>query len=72
MNTSGTMWMGTVTEKETGKKTTVGTLFNPHLPGMVGFGNFKVQSGDFLEYFAGGSYDDTVTTRVGITGPFFK
>lgn len=71
-NVSGAMWTGVVTEKETGKKTTVGTLFYPHLPGMVGFGNFKVQSDDFLEYFAGGSCDGAVTTRVGITGPFFN
>ena len=48
-NATGAMWSGVVTESKTGKSTPVGTLFYPHLPGRVGFGNLKVQSDDFLE-----------------------
>jgi hypothetical protein len=71
-NATGAMWSGVVTEKGTGKQTAVGTLFYPHLPGRVGFGNLKVQSDDFLEYFLGGTCNGAVTTSVGITGPFFN
>ena len=35
----------------------VGTLFYPHLPNRTGFGDLKIQSDDFLEYFAGGDCD---------------
>ena len=52
----------------TGKKLHVGTLFYPNLPGKTGFGNFKVQSDDFLEYFLGGTCDGAVTAQVGVQG----
>ena len=71
-NTTGAMWTGTLTETASGKSMSVGTLFYPHLPGKVGFGNFNVQSDDFLEYFAGGTCDGAATTQVGIGGPFFN
>merc|ERR1711937_70176 len=38
---------------------------------MMGFGNIRVQSDDFLEYFDGGDCEGAVTTGVGISGPFF-
>ena len=71
-NATGAMWTGTLTDTSSGKQQEVGTLFYPHLPGKVGFGNFKVQSDDFLEYFLGGTCDGAVTTQVGIAGPFFN
>lgn len=70
-NASGAFWTGMVTNKRTGIKSKVGTLFYPHLPGRIGFGDFKIQSDDFLEYFAGGDCDGAVTTSVGIQGPYF-
>jgi hypothetical protein len=42
-NATGAMWTGILTETKSGKKLTVGTLFHPHLPGRVGFGDFKVR-----------------------------
>ena len=56
-NATGAMWSGVVTESKTGKSTPVGTLFYPHLPNRTGFGDLKIQSDDFLEYFAGGDCD---------------
>jgi hypothetical protein len=38
----------------------------------VGYGNFNIQSDDFLEYFGGGTCDGAATTGVGIFGPFFN
>lgn len=70
-NQTGAFWSGTVTDSVTKAQTKVGTLFYPHLPNRTGFGNFKVQSDDFLEYFLGGDCDGAVTTAVGITGPYF-
>eukprot|EP01043_Picozoa_sp_COSAG02_P039955 COSAG02_NODE_3195_length_7193_cov_1.529462_2_plen_241_part_00 len=49
-NASGEMWTGMLTDTQSGKQLKVGTLFYPHLPGKSGFGKFKVQSDDFLEY----------------------
>lgn len=66
------MWSGVVTDTATGKTTPVGTLFYPHLPNRVGFGEFVTHSDDFLEYFLGGDCDDVVQTQVGITGPYFS
>eukprot|EP01051_Picozoa_sp_SAG22_P017122 SAG22_NODE_2566_length_2434_cov_1.406852_6_plen_104_part_00 len=51
-NASGAFWTGTLTSTETmsdgvtNATTTqkVGTLYYPHLPNMVGFGHFKIQS----------------------------
>ena len=54
-NATGEMWTGTLTDTGSGAQLTVGTLFYPHLPGRSGFGNFKVQSDDFLVYFVGGT-----------------
>lgn len=71
-NATGEMWTGMLTNTQSGKRLKVGTLFYPHLPGKSGFGNFKVQSDDFLEYFLGGTCSDAVTTQIGITGPFFN
>lgn len=70
-NASGAMWTGTVTNAATQEMMEVGTLFYPHLPDRVGFGNLVVQSDDFLEYFAGGDCDGAVQTSVGIEGPYF-
>ena len=69
-NATGEMWSGVVVDTSTGKKLQVGTLFYPNLPGKTGFGNFKVQSGDFLEYFLGGTCDGAVTAQVGVQGTF--
>ena len=69
-NATGEMWSGVVVDTSTGKKLQVGTLFYPNLPGKTGFGNFKVQSDDFLEYFLGGTCDGAVTAQVGVQGTF--
>eukprot|EP01052_Picozoa_sp_SAG31_P029921 SAG31_NODE_3021_length_4780_cov_10.795770_3_plen_258_part_00 len=75
-NESGAFWTGklTSTEPSTGveRVQTVGTLFYPHLPKMVGFGQFKIQSDDFLEYFLGGDCAKAVDVAVGISGPYFN
>jgi hypothetical protein len=70
-NETGAFWTGTVTPQNGDPVVTVGTLFYPHLNDKIGFGNFKVQSDDFLEYFGGGTCDGAATTGVGIFGPYF-
>ena len=60
-----------MTAGDTGEKTTVGTLFYPHLKGEIGFGNLGTYSNEFLEYFLGGDCDSDVHTGVGSFGPFF-
>lgn len=70
-NATGATWSGEVTNGATGARHLVGRLFYPHLPGRVGFGDLKVQTDDFFEYFLGGDCDSAVATGVGITGPFF-
>lgn len=68
---TGAHWTGTVWDTTTGQSWNVGTLVYPHLPGMVGFGKFKVHSDDFLEYFAGGDCEGAATSGVGVLGPYF-
>lgn len=62
-NATHAFWTGVVVPKNGDPKVTVGTLCYPHIldpktgkqyPGG-GFGNFNVQSDDFLEYFGGGA-----------------
>jgi len=71
-NGTGDFWSGSVLDRSSGVRTTVGSLYFPDAWGKRGYGLMKVQGHSFLEYFHTTGCDGQAPASVGLWGPFFN